>query len=374
MAVGFSTLLTACDKADELPYYDGGSATSLTASANTIVLTAPDSNNVALILSWTDPGYTVDSTNVKYTIEIDEAGNNFMKAARRVVMTSKSANFLVKELNTILLGMGFPFNVPVDIEVRVISSYANNNEQLASNTVPIKMTPYKVPPKVPLPTTERLFIVGSATQGDWSNPVPLPTQELTRIDETTFGGIFQLNGGKEFLLLPLNGNWDHKYAVTDNTVPGLNTGGEFGYDFPQNIPGPTNSGLYKIIVDFQAGRFTVTEFTQQHGLPGNLFIVGGATPGGWTNPVPLPQQQFTRINATQFEIANLALTAGEKYLFLPENGNWGMKFGAVDAGASDIDLGGPFVPEGQDIPAPGTSGNYKITVDFIDNSYKLVKL
>jgi hypothetical protein len=31
-------------------------------------------------------------------------------------------------------------------------------------------------------------------------------------------------------------------------------------------------------------------------------------------------------------------------------------------------------PEGEDIPSPDVTGNYKIVVDFINNTYTLVKL
>ncbi len=217
-----------------------------------------------------------------------------------------------------------------------------------------------------------MFIVGDATQGGWNNPVPMPSQELTRIDETTFGGIFQLNGGKQYLLLPVNGSWDNKFAVSNNSTPGLSEGGAFGFNLNDNFPGPATSGLYKMIFDFQTGRFTVTPFTQQHGLPTQLFIVGDATPGGWDNPVPVPTQRFTRVNATIFEIT-IPLTAGRKYLLLPENGSWDRKFGN-DGSAGNTKLAGTFRPEGADFSSPDVSGTYKITVDFLTNTYKLVRL
>lgn len=364
----------ACHKVDDLPHYDNGSAPVLTASSATVAPAPADSNNVALTLNWTYPDYATDTNNIKYVVEIDSTGKNFANASTKQIIGTLSTSFLAKELNTMLLGFGYVFNKPVDMDVKVTSSYVNNNEKLASNIVKIKMTPYKVPPKVELPASGKLFIVGSATQGGWTNPVAVPSQELTRIDETTFGGIFQLNGTSEYLLLPENGNWDKKYSVTDNTVPGLNEGGNFGYGLPQNFPGPTTAGWYKIMVDFQAGKFTVTPFTQQHGLPSALFIVGNATPGDWSNPVPVPAQQFTRINSTRFELASLALVNNKEYLLLPENGNWGKKFGVVDNTVANIKLGGTLVPEGQNIPSPETAGNYKITVDFINNSYTLVKL
>lgn len=374
LATIIATGFAACDKVDSLPYYGNGMAPVLSASATTIAPAPADSNNTALVLSWTYPEYATDSSNIKYIIEIDSTGKNFAKAVSKEVVGVLTTSYLAKELNNLLLGFGYEFNKPVDMDVKVTSSYVNNNERLASNILKIRMTPYKVPPKVELPTSGKLFIVGSATQGDWSNPVPTPTQELTQIDETTYGGIFDLIGGKEYLLLPENGNWDKKYSVTDNTVPGLNEGGDFGYGLPQNFPGPATSGLYKIIVNFQTGKFTVTAFTQQHGLPSELFIVGNATPGDWSNPVPTPSQQFTRLNSTKFEIASLALGDGKEYLLLPENGNWGMKFGVQDNTAANIKLGGTLVPEGQNIPSPETAGNYKITVDFVNNSYKLTKL
>ena len=146
-------------------------------------------------------------------------------------MGKLTTSFIAKELNTILLDRGYAFNVPVDMDVRLKASYGNNNELKLSNVVKIRMTPYKVPPKVALPASLRLFIVGSGTAGGdatgWNNPVPVPSQEFSRIDETTWGGVFQLTGGKSYLLLPTNNNvWDIKYGGTggnnSNNVDGDN--------------------------------------------------------------------------------------------------------------------------------------------------------
>ena len=370
VALGISGFL-ACEKMDALPFYKSGNAPQLTASTTTIAPVAADSNKVALTLEWTYPEHATDTSNIKYTIEIDSAGKNFSRAYTKVVTDSLRTTFTAKELNTILLNKGYKFNVPVDMEVRVTSSYLNNNERLSSNVITIKMTPYKIPPKVALPTTGKLFIVGSATQGGWDNPVPTPKQEFSRIDETTFGGIFQLNGNSFYLLLPENGSWAHKYAVANNSVVGLSQGGDFIYDSGQDIPGPAAAGLYKIIADFQTGKFTVTPFTQQHGLPDSLYIVGDATPGNWNNPVPVPSQKFTRINATTFELT-IPLTSGKKYLLLPENGSWAKKFGD-DGATGNTKLAGTFKPEGADFLSPDVSGTYKITVNFLNNTYTLVR-
>lgn len=97
---------------------------------------------------------------------------------------------------------------------------------------------------------------GDAT--GWDNPVPVPGQEFTMVSPTLYEITIPLIGGKEYLFLPLNGDWGHKYAVADKTVADLSAGGDFKYDANDNFPGPAASGTYKIVVDFQRGKFTVT--------------------------------------------------------------------------------------------------------------------
>jgi hypothetical protein len=364
----------ACDKVDDLPLYSAGTTPVLTSSTNSVAPLPVDSNKTVLTLNWTNPSYATDSNNQKFLLQVDSTGRNFSKAVTKEIMGDLSYTYIAKELNTIMLNWGFEYNKAYDLDFRVISSYGNNNERLLTNVVKVNAKTYKVPPRVALPTTGKLFIVGDATNGGWTNPVPTPAQELTKIDETTYGGIFKMTGGKQYLILPLNGNWDNKFSVADNGLAGLSGGGDFGFNLKDNFPGPAATGLYKIILDFQSGKFTVTPFTQQHGVPDSLYIVGDATPGGWNNPVPVPSQQFTRINSTRWELPSIALTAGKNYLFLPENGSWAKKFGAFDNSAPGIKGGGLFKPEGQDMPAPDVSGNYKITFDLINNMYVVTKL
>jgi hypothetical protein len=365
-------VFVACEKADQLTSFADGTVPVLSSPTTTVAPTAADSNAVKLVLNWTDPKYATDAKNNKYVIEIDSANRNFSKAYTRTVTGKLTDSIIAKEFNNVMLAWGFEFNKAYDVDVRVTSSYGNNNEQKRSNILKIRATPYKIPPKVALPASSRLFIVGGATVGGWNNPVPVPAQELARIDETTWGGIFQLSGNQGYLLLPVNGSWDTKFVTTTPTNQGGDTTGSFQFSTGpgSDFNSPANSGLYKMTVDFQRGTYKLVPFTQQHGLPTNLFIVGGATPGGWNNPVPVPAQQLTRRNAVQWDIT-LNFTKDEKYLILPVNGSWGQKFGATNGGASNIGLGGPFRPEGDDIPAPATSGSYKFTIDFFTGKYIL---
>lgn len=372
------TLFSACDKVESLPFYEAGTSTVLTASSSTIAVVPADSSKVAITLSWTYPGFAIDSTKAKYILEIDSTGRNFAKAVSKTVIGSLSTTYTGKELNTLLLGYGFTIGTAYDVDIRITASYGNNNNQIKSNTIKVKMTPYKVPPKVALPTSGKLFLVGDASQGGWNNPVPTPSQEFARLDETTFAGVFNLNGGgKQYLVLPVNGDWSAKFAVDDNSIAGLSDGGTFGFNvgsaFNSNFPAPATSGWYKIVLDFQTGKFAVTPYTST--LPDNLFMVGDATPGGWNNPVPTPSQQFTRLNSVEFTLTLNNVVGGKQYLMLPVNGDWGNKYAVNDNSVSGLSAGGDFgynLP--QNFPGPAANGNYKIDVNFATLKFKTTKL
>lgn len=374
--VAASSLFAACSKTDNLskvedvPNYVAGISPVLSSSIAAVVPAPADSNNISITFNWTSPKYSQDPTLYKYIVEIDSTGRNFSKSQKKTLVGTLTTTMIAKELNALALSYGFAFNTAYDMDVRVISSYGNNNERLSSNIIKVKYTPYLIPPKVALPTTGKLFLVGDASQGGWNNPVPVPTQEFAKIDATTFAGVFNLVGGKQYLVLPLNGNWDNKFSVQDNTIPNLPGGGNFGFNLPQNFPGPAISGWYKIILDFQSGKFLVTPFAGT--LPNNLFIVGDATNGGWNNPVPVPSQQLTRLNSSEFKATALPMTGNKEYLLLPVNGDWSNKYSVQDNSIPGLWAGGDFgynLP--QNFKGPVTTGNYTLTVNFVTGKFKV---
>lgn len=109
---------------------------------------------------------------------------------------------------------------------------------------------------------------------------------------------------------------------------------------------------------------------------GRLFMVGSATPGGWNNPVPEPAQEFTQVPGTEGKVYELTLnvSGGNSYLFLPVNGSWDHKFGAIGANNTNNTAGDDFRAEGGDMLAPAVSGTYKIQVDFQRGKFTLTKL
>ncbi|HVF96261.1 MAG TPA: SusE domain-containing protein [Flavisolibacter sp.] len=134
-----------CKKVDDLPYYNDGSPVTLSVSRTAVVPTIADSANKLLTLNWTSPNYGTDPATYKFVIEIDSAGRNFSKPVRREVIGKQTDSITGRDLNAILLNNGFSIGTAYNLEVRVLSSYSNNNERYTSNTVRVAVTPYADP-------------------------------------------------------------------------------------------------------------------------------------------------------------------------------------------------------------------------------------
>ena len=474
--ISLTGVLVSCDKIDTIVEHPKGNAPDLGVNSVNLAPAVGDSNKPVLILNWTDPKYATDSSQVKFVIEIDSAGRNFSKASTKTVTKALSTSFTGRELNTILLNYGYTTGKAVKLDVRVKSSYANNNEVYNSNVVQVSVTPYSDPSKLtsektsvtgtaatstshsntftwstafpgyngvityvleydstgknfanpkqiagyggasvytasltqgdmnttalasgiavgatgkvdyrvkattaggaiayssPVsvsvttfsPVPANLYIVGDATLGGWTNPVPVPSQRFTKVDSYKFSINLWLNGGKSYLFLPVNGDWGQKYGG----VGANNSNNTAGDDFKSqgsDLKAPPTDGVYQIVVDFQTNKFTVTPIP----VPANLYIVGDATPGGWTNPVPVPSQQFTKLDNVTFGIV-VNLNADKSYLFLPVNGDWNQKFGFNGSNNANNVNGDALKAGGGDMKAPSTSGLYLIIVNFATSSW-----
>ena len=260
-----ATVFVSCEKEINSVMYLGGTNPALTANNLTpIVMAKANENKVWNTFTWTNPNYQfstgISSQDVTYTLQFDSTGSNFTNPALQEIVVAKelSRDVTIKEINTAMTKLGLIENIPHNMEIRMKSTLVNSSAPLYSNVLKCVVTNY-LDVAVPLPTTGELFLVGDATAGGWTNPVPVPAQKFTKTNSTTYQITVPLIGGKEYLMLPLNGDWGHKYAVKSKTVAGLSDGGDFGYDLGDNFPGPSASGNYKIVVDFKIGKFTVTK-------------------------------------------------------------------------------------------------------------------
>lgn len=357
LAMSVLFLYSSCKKVDDLPFYSNGTPAVLSSSVTTIAPVTADSNKTVVTFSWTSPNYSSSASKQKFIIEIDSSGRNFSKAAKITINDSLSKTFLAKDINNILLGLGFAYNKAYDVDVRLTSSYPNNNEVYQSNVLKIKMTAYLIPPKVVPPASKTLFLVGSATAGGWGNPVPAQVQQFKLIDSVTYEGTFFLNGGGEYLLLPVNGSWAQKYSVEDKTVAGLANGGKFGADLSANFPAPAATGMYKIRFDFQSGTFTVTK-VKQYAL---LYVPGDYQ--GWS-PATAPSLGSPD-NDGKYE-GYVNIPTGNNFQFkFASTPDWNNAIGGTGTGSGT--LGG-----GNNI-AVADAGFYKINANTVANTWSATK-
>jgi hypothetical protein len=183
LLTGALFLFVGCEKVAELPNYKLGHPVTLTPSATSVSPGAADSAKTVLTLNWTFPQYATDSANMKYIIEIDSAGRNFSKEITRTQSKTLSKTFTGRDLNAILLNFGASVGTPAKLDMRITSSYSNNNEKYLSNTVQVTVTPYSDPSSL---TTENTAVTGSASTStqhsntfSWSSAFPGYTGTVT---------------------------------------------------------------------------------------------------------------------------------------------------------------------------------------------------
>jgi starch-binding outer membrane protein SusE/F len=266
--------LHSCKKEENQVVFEGGTAPALKASSTgPFVLVLADKNNPALSFSWTNPNYNfnsgLSSQDVTYTLQIDTVGSNFKNPnmSQTPITKDLSVALTVGELNKKFLNMNIPTGVSKNYIVRVKSTLATNAVPLYSNVLNFTATAYLDAAVTPPGTAAlgytdgKLFLVGDATLGGWNNPVPVPTQKFTQVDATHYEITVTMVGGKEYLMLPVNGDWGSKYGVMCDPGQGNSCNpSPNALDFKaqgDNIKGPAGGGTYTIKVNFITGKITL---------------------------------------------------------------------------------------------------------------------
>lgn len=261
----------SCKKAETKDYYVGGKSPVLTGSVTgTIPLAYATTDQVAIKLSWTNPDYKfttgVSSQNVSYLLEIDTTGANFTNPNRKSISLNVDLGISLTEgqLNSYLSNdMSLAVGVPHNIEIRVTSNIGSA-VPLYSNILKFTgVIPFSPPPKVTPPASGKLYIVGSAVSGGWSNPVTDPVvQRFTQVSPTDYQLTIPLIGDGEYKFISVDGLWDSDKQWSIATEQASGAPSTLLYDlFPNgaNARAPLTSGTYKIDVDFQKGKVTLTK-------------------------------------------------------------------------------------------------------------------
>jgi hypothetical protein len=146
--------------------------------------------------------------------------------------------------------------VPHDFEFRVKATLASSSVPLYSNVEKINITTYL---DVVYPVPDKLYITGAATPKSWmggGDPAE-SSQEFTKINPYTFElASLDITPSSGFLLIPVYGDWSHKYGFTGEKETNNVNGDTFkpeGNDFKS----PDVAGSYKITVNFKTGKYSM---------------------------------------------------------------------------------------------------------------------
>lgn len=360
-----ASIFAGCHKVEDLPYYENGTTITLTSSKTAVTPTPADSLTPVVSFSWTSPKYATDSSTYKFVLEIDSAGRNFSKAANKIVTGDLGTTLTGKELNAILLNYGFSLGTPYDVDVRVISSYGNNNERYYSNVLKLSVTPYNDPSV--LTTNQTNVVCTQATQ----------TQTANRFDWTTsFNGytgnvnyIIQYDSATKNFANPKqiiigNNLYSKEMLVKDLNETGLNCGipgGSVG-KVEYRLKATTAQGAvsYSNIVSI-----TITTYAVK------LYLVGGSSPADWNPSAAIAMITDPRFPGTFFVYAKLTV-AGSGIKFLSENTDWNTPTQTIYGDANGSGTSGNLTTTngGNNINVP-SDGIYRITVDLATSKYYL---
>lgn len=262
-------LIGACKKDENKVTFEGGTAPVLTASTSTINLAFANAGDQAVKLSWTNPDYRfntgISSQDVNYVVEIDLAGANFNSPNKQSVAVSRELTvaFTVGQFNDYLLNqLLLVSGQQRDVEIRVKANIGSTGAgTLYSNKLTYTVTPYAIPPKVPPPASGKLFITGGATPASWMSggDAELASQRFTQVSATLYElPSIDLTGDGSFLFVPVYGDWSNKYGGV-GAGNGNNVNGDDFKPDGSDLKAPAASGKYKVVVDFQRGKYTLTK-------------------------------------------------------------------------------------------------------------------
>lgn len=365
LAAVLMLVIAACTKVADLPYYGNGNPVTLTASKTAVTAAPADSLNEVISFSWTNPEYKQDSSLYKFVLEIDSSGRNFAKKTLKTVTGVNRTSLTGKELNAILLSYGFALGTAYDVDVRVTSSYGNNNESYQSNVVKVSVTPYNDP--AVFASSKNTVVCSIATQTQeanvfsWSNAFNGYTGAVTYTIQYDSAG---KNFANPKQVVVGSNIYSKTMLQKELNETGLNcgiAGGATGkVDYRLRAVTAQGATSYSNTVSI-----TITTYAMK------LYLVGGSSPAGWTPSAAIAMQPDTRFPGTFFCYAYLT-NAGFGIKFLTENTDWNTPtqtiFGDADGSGTSGNL--TSAGGGNNVNV-ATDGVYRITVDLSNAKYYL---
>jgi hypothetical protein len=352
IAAAFVVGAVSCDDIVETPQFSEGSSDfSVTSSATAVGVAAKDSLNEAISFSWTDPKYAVGLGRSKFTVVVGPTGKNFESFASKDFSGALSGGLLGKEINAMALKFGGKIGEPISLDVKIIASQDNNNEQKNSNILPVTVTPYGDLTLVPSTLVVQTGIATSSQVG------------ITFTWNTAFTGYsgvktYQLQyakGGTNFatpMTVDVTG-YTKSFTQFELNKMALASGVSAGAAGPVNfrVKATNESGT---ILYSNAPTITITTYVAYN----SIGIIGDATPGSWDVDTDMYRPDATK--PTEWA-ATVYLVGGKSAKFRADD-KWDDNWGATNFPSGTGTINGPNIPV-------GATGYYKVTLNVVTGAY-----
>jgi len=327
-------MLVSCKKEGAVVKSDGGKSGTLNANTTTPDLDRTKVSDTTKVIrfSVTSPTYNF-SAAVTNILQIDAANDNWANPTTFTLGKGVlSQGFTTADFNSLLLKLNLPADVPAQVNVRVAHSLSTSTKPIYSNVVSITATPFNL--------TSWLWITGQFS--GWAN-TKAPSAEDSLVSVTGNGvytGVINLPAGQnQFLILPVKGDWSHKYATND--AEGT-TSSTVAYDAPHNFYAPSAAGQY--IITFNSNTNTITFALA------NYYSVIGDAALGWGTDVPLKYIN----DGTSTWSADVPLSSSGSFK-IRQNNDWTYSWGIPKAGSEGAGVANTLNDTQNDnIPVPSS--------------------
>ena len=349
------TLIWSCESDDDQVIAQGLIGPELVTPNTALELTEEAENIPAFTLVWNDADYDVN-TQINYTIEIDNSGNDFTEPVIAGVTSERIFTWTVKEINDVALGKGLTAGEAGALEVRVKSALGSENfDEIISDVIILTVTPYEaavVPVGGP-----KFFMVGNFQKyyeaTEWTPTEAIRMKHVGATDEDlVFEAFVKLDEGDGFKFINDALDWS-ELESNIGTIGGAQDGNLENSGGSGDIKAP-ETGLYYVKVDIDNLTYQLAKM--------DWGVIGDSTPGGWDGETAMTYD----FENNKFTIS-VGLVDGQ-LKFRAKNAS-NVIFGDGEDWKFNVGTGDPIPADIGDGNFDITNGNFDIefALDFIGN-------
>jgi hypothetical protein len=346
-------MLASCKKDDsnKVTISTANAKGALSANTTTIALNKDHMTDNAVTFNLTAPkfGFSAAVSNV-IQISTSAAFVDSLTKETSLGIKDVSKTFTVLDFNNVLLSLKLSGGVATTVHARLKTQFTSSiTAPTYSNEITLNATPFNL--------TSFLYTVGAFQGWDIKHQDSL----LSATSNGIYIGVINFTAGNnQFLVVPVKGSYDNKYATTDaqnTTSSNVVIGGA------NNFYAPSIAGFYTVTLNLNTNKITF-DATK------NYYSVIGDGANGWDAGDDVDMKSANDGTGSWSITLALKSTGSIK---IRKGHDWAIGYGIPKTGADGKTLASS---DDDNIPVP-VSGTYKITflptADDKTAAYTLVK-